>query len=67
MILTLSLRTEGAYERPLVPHVSEGMSVLARLEVDLGACDEDLVLLVVLLVWIAVAHLLTAEECFRFL
>ena len=64
MILTLSLRTEGADERLVAPLVSEGRLDLVRLEVDLGPCEVDLALVVV---GIAKAHSLIAEMCFRFL
>lgn len=68
MILTSSLRTEGAYERPLGPDVSEGMSVtvLERLDVDLGPCDVSLVLpgMAEPQSLTAEAHLLMACFCF---
>ena len=59
MILTLSLRMEGAYERPVVvSQVSDGMSLLVWIEVDLGPCD------VVPFRGIAEAQLPIAERCF---
>lgn len=65
IILTLSLRTEGADKRPLEPKVREGGAlVLARVEVDLGACDVDVVDVVDLFAGTAKAHL---SMCFRFL
>jgi len=46
MILMLSLRMEGADKQLLVPLVSKGMLDLVQLEVDLGAWEVDLALLV---------------------